>query len=99
MKVTLAVTPEEVHRARAQLKASVLMSLESTSSRCEQLARQLFIYGRPIPTEELVAHIEQVDEAAVLRVARRLFTTPPTFAALGPLAKVEGFESICGRLG
>ena len=99
MKVTAAVTPEEVHRARAQLKASVLMSLESTSTRCEQLARQLFIYGHPVTTDELVAHIEQVDEAAVIRVAQRLFTSPPTFAALGPLDKVERFDSIVGRLG
>lgn len=99
MKVTAAVTPEEVHRARAQLKASVLMSLESTSARCEQLARQLFIYGRPVPTEELVAQIEAIDEAAVARVARRLFTTAPTFAAIGPLAKVENFSQVTARLG
>lgn len=99
MKVTAQVGADEVHRARAQLKASVLMSLESTSARCEQLARQLFIYGRPITVDEMVANIEKVDEAAVTRVARRLFTTPPTFTAVGPLAKVEEFERIRTRVG
>ncbi len=99
MKVTQEVGEDEVHRARAQLKASILMSLESTSSRCEQLARQLLIYGRPVPTAEMVERVEAVDAATVRRVARRLFTTTPTFAAMGPLDKVETYEQVRARLG
>jgi tetratricopeptide (TPR) repeat protein len=41
VKVQTEVTETELARARAQVKASLLMSLESTGSRCEQLARQL----------------------------------------------------------
>ena len=44
-----SVTEQELARARAQVKASLLMSLESTGSRCEQLARQLQVFGRVVP--------------------------------------------------
>ncbi|HQT40424.1 MAG TPA: pitrilysin family protein, partial [Acidocella sp.] len=54
-KVQLDVTAAELNRARAQLKAGLLMSLESTGSRCEQLARQWQIFGRVIPAAETVA--------------------------------------------
>ena len=50
-KVQSEVTEAELARARAQVKASLLMSLESTGSRCEQLARQLQVFGRVIPTD------------------------------------------------
>lgn len=98
MKVSVDVTDEEVARARAQIKSSVLMSLESTSSRCEQLARQLMIFDRPIPPAEIVAKIEEVDTAAVARVARRLGKTPPTLTALGPISGVESYDKVVARL-
>jgi predicted Zn-dependent peptidase len=98
VSVTGGVEPAELQRARAQLKASILMSLESTSSRCEQLARQIIIYGRPVSPQEVVEHIEKVTEADVARVAARLFATTPTVAVLGPLGKVEGYEKMVERL-
>lgn len=97
-KMTGAIGAEELARAKAQLKASVLMSLESTSSRAEQLARQLMIFGRAISTEESVAKIEAVDEDAIRAVAQRIFTTEPTLAALGPIADVEDLDKIKSRL-
>jgi predicted Zn-dependent peptidase len=98
-KITDSVGEDELNRARAQIKASILMGLESSSSRCEQLARQMMVFGRPLPTEETVAHIEAVDAAAILRVARRIFASPLTLAALGPVSKVEPFDDIRKRLG
>ena len=59
-KVQTGVTVAELGRARAQVKASLLMSLESTSSRCEQLARQVQVSGRVIPVEETVRKIMAV---------------------------------------
>jgi predicted Zn-dependent peptidase len=44
--ITNGIKENEIDRARAQLKSATLMSLESTSSRCEQLARQLMIFKR-----------------------------------------------------
>lgn len=97
-KMTDSVGEAELTRARAQIKASILMALESSSSRCEQLARQMMVFGRPLPTEEIVANIEAVDADAILRTARRIFTSPLTLAALGPVSKLESYAKIKKRL-
>lgn len=93
------VDDDEVARARAQMKAGVLMSLESTSSRCDQLARYMMIYGRPVSVAETVAKIEAVDAAAVKRAARRLAAGTPVIAAMGPIAEVESYDAFAARLG
>ena len=59
------------------------MSLESTGSRCEQLARQLQVFGRVIPTAETVARLNAVTLADVRRAAARLFRARPTLATHG----------------
>ena len=88
----------EVARARAQIRAGLLMSLESPSARSEQLARQMLIFGRPMPTAELVAKIEAVDAAAVRRVSERLVRAgKPAVAALGPLGRLASYEAIAAR--
>ena len=97
-KVQDGVTAEELHRARAQVKASLLMSLESTGSRCEQIARQMQVFGRVLPTAESVARVMAVDVAAIQRVAARIFRAPPTLAALGPAENVPGLPAIIDRL-
>lgn len=97
-KVCDAVSAEEVDRARAQLKASLLMGLESTSSRAEQLARQLMVFGRPVPVPEIIDKVEAVDTDAVLGAARRLVASPPTVATLGRIVRVEPYDRIAERL-
>ena len=94
VKVASDVTDVEVCRARAQLKSGVLMSLESTSARCEQLARQLMIFGRPLPVAETVARIEAVDRDAVTRAARRVLSSTPTLAVLGPIDRVASYGTV-----
>ena len=89
---------EELHRARAQVKAGLLMSLESTGSRCEQLARQMQVFGRTISTSETVARINAVTMDDVRRVAARLFRGRPTLAALGPAGAVPGLADIAEKL-
>ena len=98
VKITQGIGDGELQRARAQLKSSILMSLESTSSRCEQLARQVLVYGHPISTAEVVEKVEAIDAGHILRVARRLFSTAPTIAAIGPLDKLESHDSMVARL-
>ena len=98
VKIRQDVTEEEIQRARSQIKASILMSLESTASRCEQHARQLLVFGRTLSTEEVVEKVEVVDREAVLRVARRLTSGKPTLTALGPVEKVPSSDELAAKL-
>ncbi|MDZ4736572.1 MAG: pitrilysin family protein [Rhodospirillaceae bacterium] len=92
------VTDVEIARARAQLRADLLMGRESTSSRAEQLSGQLFVYGRPLDTAELLARIDAVDRDAVARIAQRLIASPPTVTSIGPSGNVPTADAIAARL-
>ncbi|HEX7967925.1 MAG TPA: pitrilysin family protein [Stellaceae bacterium] len=91
--------PAELERARAQLKAGLLMSLESTTARCEQQAAHMLVFGQPLDLADMVARIDAVDAAAVARVARRVRAAPPTLTALGPIGRIEPYRRIAERLG
>ncbi len=56
------------------------------------------IHGRPLDPQELVGHIDAVDEDAVVRVAKRIIAGKPTVAALGPVGKLEKLELFAERL-
>jgi predicted Zn-dependent peptidase len=84
-KLSQAITKEEVDRAKTQIKAGILMSLESSSSRCEQVARQTMIYGQPLELDKIVANIDAVNEAGLMRAGERLLDGPPTLTTLGPV--------------
>ena len=91
-------TPEEIKRARAQIKAGLLMSMESPSSRCTQRARQTMIYGRPLSTAEVIEKVEAVGAKGIIDVAHRVFASAPTLASLGDLGTLEAFDDIRARL-
>ena len=97
-KICETVTSEEVDRARAQLKSSLLMSLESSSSRCERLGRQMLIFNRSIPIEEMVAEIDAITAEDVVRTAVRIIRgSRPSLAALGPVSGLESYDRLAER--
>jgi len=88
----------DLGRVKAQMKAGTVMALESSAARCEQLARQMLIWNRPIPIDEIMRRIEAVDAPAIRRVAERTLAGRPTLAAIGPLARLEPLDRITRRL-
>jgi predicted Zn-dependent peptidase len=82
---TETLNEAEVNRAKAQMKAGLLMALESSEARVGQLARQMLAYGRPMPLEEIVAKVDAVT-IETARAAGRLLMgrAKPAIAALGP---------------
>ena len=93
-KLADAPLDDEVARARAQLKAGLMMSLESTSSRIEQLGRQMLIFDRIVPVEEMVAKVEAIDTQAVRRVARHTRAGRLTLATVGPRGGLADYEAL-----
>ncbi len=93
------INEAEVARAKAQMKAGLLMALESSSARAEQLARQLFNWGRPVPLDELVEKIEAVTVESARAAGRALIARGrPAVAALGPGAGLETAATIADSL-
>ena len=73
----------EVARAKAQLKAGLMMSLESSSARAEQLARQMMFHGRVLPVAGIRAAVDAVTPASVREMAARLLSGPAAMAVVG----------------
>jgi predicted Zn-dependent peptidase len=93
------INEAEVARAKAQMKAGLLMALESSSARAEQLARQMLNWGRPIPLDELVGKIEAVTVESARSAGRALIARGrPAIAALGPGAGLESAATIADSL-
>jgi len=81
---------EELRRAKDHLKGSLVLSLESTSSRMSNLARQEMYFGRFFTLDELVERIEQVTGDDVQRIAQNFFD--PKQIGLTILGNLDGFK-------
>lgn len=94
-----SMSDQEVNRARTQMKAGLLMGLESPSSRAERLARLTAIWGRVPDLDETVAHIDSVTTADVRTMALDLTTSPTAAMALyGPVAEAPALAALKERL-
>ncbi|WP_210530221.1 M16 family metallopeptidase [Rubellimicrobium arenae] len=93
------MTEAEVARARAQMKAGMLMGLESPSNRAERLARMLSIWGRIPPVEEQIAKVEAVTTQDVRDFAARMAGgTGTALAVYGPAQAAPTLDALRERL-
>ncbi|MBP5615395.1 MAG: insulinase family protein [Alphaproteobacteria bacterium] len=92
------VSDKELSRAKTQLKAGMLMALESSSSTAEVMARQYLIHGRIIDTKETIERIDAVSKDDIQRAAQMLFSHNPTYTLLGNLKKYPSYEMLENRL-
>ena len=94
------ISQEELDRARAQISAGLLMSLESPASRAGQIARQILLFGRPISNDELMDRLNALTIERLRDLSSRLFTeNMPTIAAIGPIAGIPDQAALADALG
>jgi predicted Zn-dependent peptidase len=85
-----AVSEQELQRAKDQLKVSIMLSLESTSARMSNVARQEIFFGRQFTLDEILERIDLVSSDDVQRMAREIFTGDDL--ALTAIGQLEGFK-------
>ena len=89
------ITADELARARAQLKTGLVMCLEQSASRAEQIARQMLLFGRVLPIQELIDKVESVDIDTLSRLAEGLvMQKSPSIALIGPGSGLASFDNI-----
>ena len=89
----------ELDRARAQMKAGMLMGLESPSGQAERIARALAIWGRVPDAEEVAQRIDAVTAAEVRDHAAGLIAAArPALALYGPVRRGPSREALAERL-
>ncbi len=93
------MTAAEVARARAQMKAGLLMGLESPSNRAERLARLLSIWDRIPSLDETIARIDEVTTGDVKGFAGQMAGQAGTAMALyGPADAAPSLDALKARL-
>ena len=89
----------EVARAKAQIKAGMLMGLESSSARAEYMARQMLLFNRLIDTKEVVERIEAVTPEAVRTLAAKLLTeSKPSVTVVGAGRKGPAYARLAENM-
>jgi predicted Zn-dependent peptidase len=89
----------ELERARAQLKAGLLMGLESPSARAERLARMLTVWGRVPDIDEPIAKLDAVTPERLRAFAESVATRADlALALLGPVDGAPERAALARRL-
>ena len=101
IKIVLdGVTDEEIQRAKAQVKAGLLMSQENSISRAEKLASNLAVYGHYISVEEIIEKIERIGKHDIIDMLSKVFFShgKPTVASIGKISKMYSYNEILEKI-
>ncbi|KAI9932028.1 hypothetical protein AWENTII_010346 [Aspergillus wentii] len=94
-RLTFNVTSAEVERAKAQLKASILLSLDGTTAVAEDIGRQIITTGRRLTPEDIERTIGQITEKDVMEFAsRKLWDQDVAVSAVGSIEGVLDYQRV-----
>jgi processing peptidase subunit beta len=90
-----SVTPAEVERAKAQLKASILLSLDGTTAVAEDIGRQIVTTGRRMSPGEIERIIDGITEKDVMEFAnRKIWDQDVAISAVGSIEGLFDYARI-----
>ena len=98
LKVAATMQEKELARAKAQLRANMLMGRESMMSRADQQAKYALYRNEVFDLDRAIRQIEDITISGVQGVAKRIFSAKPTLTALGPLDGLEDYAAVVKRL-
>jgi predicted Zn-dependent peptidase len=90
-----SLSSHEIDRAKNQLKASLLMALESTTARSKRLASNLLLLGRLHTQKELIEKINAVSHDEIQETLKALLRSPLTFTSIGPQQELQSYDEAC----
>ncbi|KAJ3289460.1 55 kDa erythrocyte membrane protein [Rhizoclosmatium sp. JEL0117] len=94
-RVCMSVTEAEVFRAKNQLKTSLLLALDGSTPVCEDIGRQVLVYGKRLTPWEIDGLIESVTAADVMRVATKyIYDKEVSVIGYGPVESLQDYARI-----
>jgi processing peptidase subunit beta len=94
-RLSVSVSSTEVERAKAQLKASLLLSLDSTTAVAEDIGRQIVTTGRRQSPQEVERNVTNVSVKDVKEWAQKyLYDKDIAIAAVGPIEGLLDYQRI-----
>ncbi|VEL15699.1 unnamed protein product [Protopolystoma xenopodis] len=86
VRMATRLNTSEIERAKNQLKTHLLLQLDGTTPICEEIGRQMLVYGRRIPMKEMLKRIDSVSVDSVTEVCHKYFYDRcPAVACMGPV--------------
>jgi predicted Zn-dependent peptidase len=92
--VESGITTEELARGKGQLRGSLVLGLEDTSSRMTRIGKSELLYGELLSVDELLRRIDAVTADDVRRVADEVLGAAPTLAVVGPFDDHRAFAAV-----
>ncbi len=87
------ITVEEMARGKGQLRGSLVLGLEDTSSRMSRIGKSELLYGELLSVDELLRRIDAVTDEDVRQVAQEVLGATPTLAVVGPFEDHRAFAA------
>jgi predicted Zn-dependent peptidase len=81
---------DELRRVKDQLKGSLMLSLESSTARMSNLARQDMYFDRFLDLDEIIERVEQVTADEIQEMAGSMFRTDSV--AVTVLGNLDGMK-------
>ena len=91
------LSEEEILKAKAKLKFSLVKSLESSRGNAGSCADDLLYYDRIIEVEEQLERINKVSKESIQKIVTKMLSSNPTIASIGPIKYVEKIENLRSR--
>jgi predicted Zn-dependent peptidase len=85
---TKGLTTDELHKAKEQLKGSLMLGLESTNNRMSRLGRNELLLNRQFTLDEIIKKVDKITLDGVNRLARKIFSSPMSLALISPDGKI-----------
>jgi processing peptidase subunit beta len=90
-----AVSDVEVFRAKNQLKTALLLSLDGTTPICEDIGRQLLVYGKRLTPWEIDGLIEKVTKDDVMKAATKyIYDRELAVVGYGPVENLQDYNRL-----
>lgn len=99
VRLATTVTESEVTRAKNILRTNMLLQLDGSTPICEEIGRQLLVYGRRLPLAELEERIEAVSANVIRKVCmKHVYDKCPAISAVGPVEQLPDYNRTRGRM-
>lgn len=85
------ISDDELKKGKEQLKGSLMLSLESTSSRMSRLGKNELLLARHLELDEIIQRVESVTVESVRNVAGEIFSKPVATALVSPLEAIPEY--------